>query len=172
MSAAERKTSFLGLGSNLGNREELLRIAVETLAGMQHIDIVRCSGIYESDPWGYADQGKFLNAVIEIRSSLDPLDMLSSFKDLERSMGRESAERLHPRIIDIDILLSGERILRSPELSIPHPALPLRRFVLVPLAELAPDRIHPILKQSISGLLESCTDPGSVVRVSDGIVIC
>jgi 2-amino-4-hydroxy-6-hydroxymethyldihydropteridine diphosphokinase len=127
-------TAYVGLGSNLGDRERLIRDAAE-LIGAE-----RLSAVVETDPWGFEDQPRFMNAVAAVETSLEPLPFLTFLLDIERRLGRERVgPRWGPRTIDLDLLLYGDRVVDEPGLVVPHPHLLERRFVLSPLAELAPD---------------------------------
>ncbi|MDX1435455.1 MAG: 2-amino-4-hydroxy-6-hydroxymethyldihydropteridine diphosphokinase [Anaerolineales bacterium] len=150
---------FLGLGTNLGDRAANLEAARGALK--PDIAFMAASPVYETAPWGYQDQPSFLNQVLEARTALLPLDLLGRLKNIERGLGRQESFRYGPRLIDIDILLYGKLIFESPELQIPHPAMQDRAFVLVPLADLAPDLVHPKLHKTISDLLGE-TDPSGV----------
>ncbi len=146
---------YLGLGTNLGDRLENLQTAVELLP--PDIYDIKFSPIYESLPWGYADQPTFLNQVIIGWTGLSPLDLLAHIKQIEQKMGRQMTFRYGPRLIDIDILAYDDLILDTPKLTIPHPQITKRSFVLVPLADLTPDWRHPVLKQSAQRLLNQLT---------------
>ena len=143
---------YLGFGANLGDRKKNLAQAVNALNSRPDLAVLRTSGIYETEPWGLTDQPKFLNMVAEIATSISPTELLERVKKLEKDMGREDGPRLGPRQIDIDILLLEDRVVDEPELIIPHASLHLRAFVLVPLAELAPDSVHPVLGVTIADL--------------------
>ena len=162
-------TVYLGLGSNLGCRRENLAKCVLHLSGQQlsgqgrptapeglfkpgGLRLVRSSDVYETEPWGFAGQGPFLNCVLEISTAITPQDLLVGVKALESRLGRQASQRYGPRAIDIDILLYGREIVDLPDLQIPHPRLHQRAFVLVPLAEIAPHLIHPSLGISIGDL--------------------
>jgi len=138
------KTDFvlIGLGSNLGDRLENLRRAQEALRA--HLQILRASRVYLTEPWGYADQPTFLNQVLVGQTDLPPHALLDAAKSIELELGREPTFRYGPRVIDIDILAYGDLVLKTPRLTIPHPRLAERAFVLVPLAEVAPKWRHPI----------------------------
>ena len=143
---------YLGFGANLGDRKENLAQAINVLNSRPDLAVLRTSGIYETEPWGLTDQPKFLNMVAEIATSISPGELLVRVKKLEKEMGREDGPRLGPRLIDIDILLLEDLVMDEPELIIPHASLHLRAFVLVPLAELAPDSVHPVLGVTIGDL--------------------
>jgi len=142
---------YLGLGSNLGDRIGNLEKAVEHLR--RKVDIERASSVYETEPVGYEDQPLFLNAVVSAATELEPLELLRFAKQIETELGRKPGFRNAPRIIDIDILFYGDRIVQSRELVIPHPRVSERAFVLVPLAEVAPEYVHPTVGKKIGDLL-------------------
>lgn len=149
---------YLALGTNLGDREGNLRKARESLA--PQVLLVQESSIYSTPPWGYLDQPDFLNQVIQVKADLEPLQLLRHLKRIEAQMGRETSFRYGPRLIDLDILFYGQRILEADVLRIPHPRLHERAFVLVPLNEIAPDFVHPILQKRIQDLLADVDTEG------------
>ncbi|MGD0707942.1 MAG: 2-amino-4-hydroxy-6-hydroxymethyldihydropteridine diphosphokinase [Anaerolineaceae bacterium] len=149
---------YLGLGTNLGDRSENLRAAANAL--LPNVKVLRESPVYETAPWGYAQQPAFLNQVIEIETRLTPLKLLAYVKAVEVWLGRAPTFRYGPRLIDIDILLYDDLVLQTPELIIPHPHLTERAFVLVPLADLAPDLKLPNTEQTVRELLLICDRDG------------
>ena len=162
----EKVTAYLGLGTNLDAREDNLTRASHLLnaPGPTSIQLIRSSSIYETAPWGYANQPQFLNCVLEVETGLSPNELLRFVKGLEADMGREPSSRYGPRIIDLDILLYGDQTVQQPELQIPHPRLHQRAFVLIPLAELAPDLVHPTLSITIGQLARDARDQDGVTR--------
>lgn len=150
---------FLGLGTNMGDREQNLRDAVEALNG--HLEIIRLSSVYETKAWGYTDQADFLNQVIEAYTDLTPLRLLNFVKRTELELGRVESFRYGPRSIDIDILFYGDLVRKTKRLQIPHPRMHERAFVLIPLAELEPEFRHPVLNRTIEDILKN-VDPTEV----------
>lgn len=150
--------TFLGLGSNLGDRELYLNEAMDLIRN--NIGFISLqSGIYETEPWGFMSDNNFLNMVIKVHTELKPPDLLKKIQLIENQLGRvRNATQYASRTIDIDILLYANRVIDRPELVIPHPLLPERRFVLVPLCEIAPKMIHPVLSRSFEELLATCRD--------------
>ena len=153
---------FLSLGSNLGEKAENLERALLLLeeAGVK---IVRHSSLYETQPVDLASQPWFYNQVVEAKSELNPHDLLGVIKDIEKRMGREMLRPKGPRLIDIDILLAEENVLQTEDLVIPHPRLDKRNFILIPLREISPQSVHPLLKEKIEDLCQRSQDM-SVVR--------
>jgi len=146
------KTVYLALGSNLGDRESRLREAVSRLEA-DEVRILRRSPVYETEPQDLRDQGWFLNAVLEAETTLFPMQLLARTQMIERNMGRQRAKIGGPRSIDIDILLYGTFVVRTPQLEIPHPRMTKRRFVLAPLAAMAPDLRHPVTGKTAREML-------------------
>ncbi len=142
---------FLGLGSNLGDRQANLEAAIDALG--PKVRAMARSPIYETEPWGYADQPKFLNQVVQGETELIPEELLKHIKEVEGRVGRTASFRYGPREIDIDILLYDDLVLETPELTIPHPRLDERAFMLMPLADLAGNLQHPVAKETFSQLL-------------------
>jgi 2-amino-4-hydroxy-6-hydroxymethyldihydropteridine diphosphokinase len=153
---------YLGLGSNAGDRAENLRRAISLIARAPGISILRQSQFYETPPWGDADQDAFLNAALEIATTLDPAALLSLLKTTEQQIGRRPTRRWGPRIIDIDILLFDDEAIATPELEIPHARLRERAFALVPLLELAPELRDPVTGVPYKHYLESVPEKNSI----------
>ncbi len=153
---------YLALGSNQGDRLANLQQAIASLP--PPVETLSSSPIYETPPWGYTDQPPFLNQVIFAATWLSPDELLAYLKQLETSIGRQPTFRYGPRLIDLDILLYDDLILESPDLTIPHPRLSERAFVLVPLADLAPDLRHPITGRSVLEMLDN-VDAGNIQRI-------
>ncbi len=158
------KNAFLALGSNIGDREANLRDAVDRLAS-DEIHVLRRSSLYETAPQELLDQPWFLNAVVEIETSLFPMQLLKRAREIERQMGRRRVTPRGPRNIDIDILFYGRAVIASAELEVPHPRLAQRRFVLEPLAEIAPDLRHPLIGKTASEMLAGL-EPQGVRRLA------
>jgi 2-amino-4-hydroxy-6-hydroxymethyldihydropteridine diphosphokinase len=155
------KRVYLSLGSNIGDREGNLRKAVERLAALD-IRVLRASRIYETEPVDHKDQAWFLNQVVEAETALFPMQLLTRTGRVERELGRTRTVRNGPRTIDIDILFYGTATVETARLEIPHPRIAQRRFVLAPLAELAPLLRHPVTHRTVRQMLESA--PPAVVR--------
>ncbi len=151
---------YLGLGSNLGDRAENLARALESLSSK--LAIRQVSSVYETEPVGYEQQPLFLNAVLSAATDMKPLELLRFVKQVEAELGRKPSFPDGPRSIDVDILFYGDLELETPQLTIPHPRMVERAFVLVPLAEIAAELVHPVAKCTIGELLE-------VVRGTDGV---
>jgi 2-amino-4-hydroxy-6-hydroxymethyldihydropteridine diphosphokinase len=150
---------YISLGSNLGDRIRNLNNAITCLA--PKVRTLLKSSIYETEPWGYTDQPSFLNQVIKGETEQEPMDLLVFLKDIEVRLGRKETFRFGPRLIDLDILFYDDLVLDTPQLTIPHPRITERAFVIVPLAEISPELVHPIIKKTIQGLKTS-VDPSSI----------
>ncbi|MDR3184956.1 MAG: 2-amino-4-hydroxy-6-hydroxymethyldihydropteridine diphosphokinase [Prevotellaceae bacterium] len=155
---------FLLLGSNMGNREAMLREACALLAA-QAGTVTGQSGYYESEPWGFEAATWFVNQAVQVETALGPAQLLHAIQRIERQLGRvrpTSPGAYASRPIDIDILFYGHDVIHTQELVVPHPLLPRRRFALLPLCELAPGFVHPLLRATVASLLLRCNDRGAV----------
>ena len=158
------KIVFLGIGTNLGNRELNLEQAITRIEEFIG-PVLMTSSIYETEPWGFQAEDKFLNLVVKAETKLTPSGLLGRILMIESLMGRvRGPNRYSSRLIDIDILLYEEMIIDDESLKIPHPLLQERRFVLVPLCEIASEMIHPVLKKSYAELLKICEDKNEVKK--------
>ena len=144
---------YIGFGSNIGDRLVHIQNAIHILSKTEGITLKEISSIYTTDPVGYEAQAQFLNGVAAIQTILSPLSLLHTLKDIETAIGRKHRIRWGPREIDLDILIYGDLCVQTETLVIPHPEMHLRGFVLVPLAEIAPNLIHPVLQETIQTLL-------------------
>jgi 2-amino-4-hydroxy-6-hydroxymethyldihydropteridine diphosphokinase len=161
----EYKEVYMLLGSNLGDREMMMQQAVERIEAEIGVISAR-SACYETEPWGNTDQPAFINMAIAVRTLMPPLEVLETALDIEKALGRKRLVRWGSRTIDIDLIFYAEDIIAiEDKLYIPHPEMQNRRFVLEPLAEIAADYIHPVLKKSIKELLQSLTDITSVEKI-------
>ena len=146
-------TAYIGIGSNIGNREENCRKAIKLLKE-NGIAVKKESSMHDTEPWGVKDQPKFINMAIEIETNKKPEDLLGILKNIENQMGRTESVKWGRRVIDLDILLYDDLIVETPHLEIPHPFMHEREFVLKPLCEIAPDKKHPVTGKTIKEMLE------------------
>ena len=158
--------AYIGIGSNLDNPLDQCHTAIDILGTVPAIKVLRVSSFYRTEPVGFVDQGEFINAVCEIRTSLLSRQLMIKLKSIEKEMGRREEKRWGPRIIDLDLLLYGQDVINNGDLILPHPECHKRRFVLVPLCDIAPYVIHPAFGISIKGLLDRLEDSSSVEKIS------
>ena len=161
---------YLSLGSNLGNSREQLTLATEMIAERVGRLAAR-SRYYASAPWGYDSEHRYMNCCLVVDTVLDPLEVMDEILSIERDLGRPArgdttGNTYQDRLIDIDLLLYGDLVMEHPRLKVPHPKMGDRKFVLVPLTEIAPDLVHPVQKMTIREMLERCPDPAVVRSVS------
>jgi 2-amino-4-hydroxy-6-hydroxymethyldihydropteridine diphosphokinase len=159
-----KRTVYLSLGSNLDDRVKNLRDAIAALANAP-VHVVRVSSVYETEPVDYLDQPWFLNCAVEAETELAAPELLRALRGIEAQMGSKKLIAKGPRLIDVDILLYGNEVIDTPELQVPHPRMHLRRFVLEPLAEIAPQLRHPTLKMSAAEMLANSPDKSAIRKV-------
>ena len=160
--SSESITAYLGLGSNLGDRQGNLDKALDFLS--QRVKVERVSSVYDTEPMGNPDQPRFLNLVCQVYTNLTPAALLTIAKGIESKLGRARGKPNAPRPIDIDILFYGDQIIETPELVIPHPRLTERAFILIPLAEISPDLVHPVNGKTTKELLRNVTGVQGVLK--------
>ncbi|MGE4287793.1 MAG: 2-amino-4-hydroxy-6-hydroxymethyldihydropteridine diphosphokinase [Salinivirgaceae bacterium] len=157
---------FLELGGNQGDRWQLLADAIKLIGDRVGV-VVGKSSVYETPPWGFESRDFFLNQVIQVITPLEPEALIQELQLIERSLGRvRGTQQYTSRSMDIDLLFYGSRILHTENLQVPHPRLHLRNFVLLPLCEIVPDFVHPVLKKNITELLAVCSDESKCLKVS------
>lgn len=160
---------FLGLGSNVGDRLKYIEDATERIGKLEGVAIVKKASVYETEPWGVKDQEYYLNTAIEVDSDLSANDIHKAIKNIEEELGRETREKWTSREIDIDLLFYGNEVIDSENLKIPHREIENRKFVLIPLAELDQDIIHPILNKPVSVLLRETGDTLEVLKYTANV---
>ena len=158
------QTVYLGLGSNKGERISYIEKAIEEISRLPETKIFVRSGVYETEPWGNIEQEDYLNSVIGIQTQLNAEDLLKELKSIEKHIGRKENKKWSEREIDIDLLFYGNEIIDKDHMKVPHGQIENRRFVLVPMNEIAPGFMHPVFKKSISQLLEDTTDKLKVFK--------
>ena len=152
--------AFLLLGTNMGNRLQNLQQAIKKIAShSETVRVIKSSCVYETAAWGKLEQDDYLNQAVKIETTLLPEQLLEVTASVETAMGRTRKKIWEPRIIDIDIIFYNQEIIKGKKLTLPHPHLQERRFVLMPLAEIAADFTHPVFKKSVRSLLQECSDP-------------
>jgi 2-amino-4-hydroxy-6-hydroxymethyldihydropteridine diphosphokinase len=163
----EKHRIYLLLGSNLGERKELMDQAVSLV--IERIGpVIQRSSFYETEPWGFSSDALFLNRALQVQTSFSPREVMQNIDGIENKLGRERSGREYSsRTIDIDILFYDDIVLKEEHLEIPHPRLQERRFVLVPLDEIAPDLVHPVFRKTVRELLKDCTDTKNVRKFGD-----
>lgn len=163
--------AFIGIGSNVGNRIENIRKAVSSISENKEVELISVSSVYESLPFGNHNQQNFYNAVIKIQTSLPYFKLFDILKKIELKLGRISREHWGPREIDLDILLFDDLILSDDVLTLPHKGMHLRDFVLLPLAEIDKSAVHPVLKISVSELLNQIQERTIISKIDEKILI-
>lgn len=161
-------TAFVGVGSNLGNKQDNCLQAIAALTSDGHSRLLHQSGLYRTEPVDYLDQDWFVNCAVQIETCLDPFALLSVLQDIQKKAGRvQDPIRFGPRILDMDIIFFDEAAIDHPDLTLPHPRMHLRRFVLKPLCDIDPTLRHPILDQTVQQLLDRLEDAGQgIVELS------
>ncbi|MGM0556798.1 MAG: 2-amino-4-hydroxy-6-hydroxymethyldihydropteridine diphosphokinase [Myxococcota bacterium] len=167
MASKAHTTAYLGLGSNMGDRARFLRAAIQRIGDVEATRVVRVSDLYETEPRLFHEQPDFVNACAEIVTALDAESLLDELLEIERELGRVRTTNNGPRPIDLDILFYGDAVIDVEGLRVPHPGVPDRGFVLVPLAQIAPDFVHPELGASMRQLCAACEDSGWVKAVDE-----
>ena len=163
--------SYIGIGSNQGNSIELIKRALDLIDLVPGVKITRVAPLYRTEPIGYTDQPWFYNTVAELEVQVAPFELLDILEDVERKLGRVRTIRWGPRTIDLDILLFGKNIIDEESLRIPHPLMHLRRFVLVPMVELAPDFIHPAINSKICDICKAELKKNIICKIPQSIFV-
>ena len=162
---------FVGLGSNIGDRFGYLQKALDVVGKVRSTRVKNVSSVYETAPVGDANQSDFLNAVAELSTGLEPGELFMELKGIEKLLGRSPSRRWGPREIDIDILLYDGLVFQDDEVTVPHAEMERRKFVLVPLREIAPDLVHPVSGMTMEELVAACKDTGRVVQSYHKIIL-
>ena len=160
-------TAYIGIGSNLGDSQTHCEAAINTLDNIPEIVVTQKSSLYKTEPLGTKAQDWFINAVVEIKTNMNPERLLNVLLKVEENMGRVRQEKWGSRIIDLDLLFYENLIFKKPELEIPHPEIPNRSFVLVPMFEICPNFLHPTLKLTITELLNSIPKKTAIQRLAN-----
>jgi 2-amino-4-hydroxy-6-hydroxymethyldihydropteridine diphosphokinase len=159
---SEGTSAYIGIGSNIGDKISNCRCAIEKMGRLPGCKITACSSVFKTEPEGVSEQDWFMNCVLQLTTTLSPFQLIQALLSIEYAMGRRRRRRWEARIIDLDILLFGQEVIRSRDLVIPHPLMHKRKFVLEPLAQLAPELIHPVLKVTIGHLLHGLPSGPSI----------
>lgn len=159
--------TYIGIGSNQGNKYENCVLAIESICSHKKNKLLKQSSLYLTEPWGYKEQDDFINAVIKIETSLSPLNLLSILQSVEKKLGKKKNGKWGPRTIDLDILFYNNQTLESPQLTIPHPLLHQRGFVLIPLKEIDHHLIHPLFNQTVSQLVDRLNDDKRATKLGE-----
>lgn len=154
--------AYIGFGSNIDDRFYYITQALQLLLKGENVSLIKVSSLYETEPVGYEEQGWFLNGVVAIETGLSVHELLPLLKEIERDVGRQHRARWRPREVDLDLLIYDQCSINTPNLTVPHPEMHLRSFVLVPFAEIAPEVLHPIRGQNIRTLLSNLNDEKTV----------
>ncbi|HBR17526.1 MAG: 2-amino-4-hydroxy-6-hydroxymethyldihydropteridine diphosphokinase [Deltaproteobacteria bacterium RIFCSPLOWO2_12_FULL_43_16] len=157
-------TVFISIGSNIGDRLKNCKKAIENLVNRKRIKLIKASSFYETEPWGEIAQDWFINYVVQIETTFDAKAVLNLLQSIENGFGKKRIKKGGPRIIDFDILFFDEEVIGTENLNVPHPLLHKRRFVLMPLNEIASNFVHPVLKRSVANLLKGLDDSKKVAR--------
>lgn len=156
---------YLGLGSNIEDKLNYIISAVKKISKLKGTNILRSSSFYRTEPWGIISQEEFINSIVEIESTLTPGKLFKEIKKIETDLGRKKRKKWHEREIDIDILFYNDEIINTRELTIPHPEIQNRKFVLIPMCELNPALVHPVLNSSLEDLLNNTKDNSKVKKI-------
>ncbi|KPJ56737.1 MAG: hypothetical protein AMJ42_05000 [Deltaproteobacteria bacterium DG_8] len=157
--------AYIGIGSNQGDKYKNCTLAIENIGVCERNRLIKQSSFYQTEPWGYREQDDFINLIIKIQTSFSPLDLLFFLQGVESKLRKKKNGKWGPRTIDLDILFYNDQKFESPQLTIPHPLLHQRGFVLLPLKEIAPHLTHPVFNQTISQLLDRLNDDKGVIKL-------
>jgi 2-amino-4-hydroxy-6-hydroxymethyldihydropteridine diphosphokinase len=162
------ETAYIGIGSNIGDLRRNCLAAIDRIGALENCKILSTSRLYVTEPVGVSGQEWYLNGVVSVVTGLPPFSLLDSLLAIEAEMGRFRITRWEPRVIDLDILLFGQKTLNDNILTVPHPLMHKRRFVMAPMAELAPDLIHPVLHKTMLEILNEIPGEGQVIKYLEG----
>ena len=157
-------TAYLGLGSNIGERMNFIRNALSKIEKIRDTSLIKSSSVYETEPWGVSGQDNYLNCAVEIETKLAAEDLLRELKNIEIKLGRQENKKWSEREIDIDLLFYGNEIISKENMKVPHLQIENRKFVLIPLSEIAPQLIHPVFRKNMTELLKETKDELKVVK--------